>query len=115
MAGLVACGGGGDASGEVEDTAIAFVEAVDKEDSEETCAMLSKEVADIFEGDGELSCEEFFIPNLEAGPLRFPEVKKTKVDGTDAEVEVEVSGGEEVIVELVEEGEEWKVSEFLLR
>ena len=114
VAGLVACGGG-DSNSEIEDTAVAFIEAVDNENGEEACAMFSEEAAGIFDESGELSCEEFFISNLEAEPLRFPEVKQTKVDGSDAEVEVEVSGGEEVIVELVEEGEEWKVSEFVLR
>lgn len=123
MAALVTgCGGSSDSSTDsgsespAAASAVAFVEVVGKEDANKACGLLSQKFLKVFENQGtDFTCEKVLIKGLKLGPIRFPEAKRTKVSGTHAEVEVEVSGGETIVVELEEEDGDWKVSELLSR
>jgi hypothetical protein len=120
---MAGCGGGGSSSDDAsapEETAVRFAEAVGKGESSEACELQSaesnkevKSLANEFAKTEGQVCEDL-IRRLNLHLARFPEAKRTKVDGGKAEVEIEVSGGETSVVELVEEPNgEWKVEEVI--
>ena len=118
VGGVVGCGGGDSATDEVEEVAVEYLEAVDANDSDRACELQARETLEelaVFDNeDPDEICPEI-IKQLSDGtpPVNLPEVGKSEVSDEEAEVEVEVSAGDPIVVELTQEGDEWKVTEFL--
>jgi hypothetical protein len=118
IGGIVGCGGGDSSADEVEGIAVEYLEAVDENDSDAACELQALETLEelaVFENeDPEGICPEIIqMLSERTPPVKLPEASKSEVDGEEAEVEVEASGLDSIVVELKKEDDEWKVTDFV--
>jgi hypothetical protein len=113
---LTACGSSSsssDSQGGYEQAAIQYLEALNDANSSVACNLLAADakakMSTIEKGSGSQQerCEKLFS---KGAAYHFPEAKGSKVKGNEAEVEVEMSGGEKINVFLIEEEGRWRVS-----
>ena len=114
LAFAVAGGGsdGGSAAAEAEGVALEWAEAVAADDLDAACALMTDSITaeSEFDETDSLTCTTALGAVTGAVPAA-PESASGEVDGASATVTV-TGNGEPVVVQLVDEGGDWKVDEF---
>lgn len=118
---VAACGGESESeSDKAKGVATDFAKAAGSGDGDKACSYIvdktrkeldssARELRDLgASGDEAKTCAEFTTGIMP----RFPEVSKVEVNGNRGQAEVTGSGSQTVVLQLVKQGDEWRVGEI---